>query len=84
MHNDGGPAFPMIRDQRYTPDWDHEPGMPLRDYFATEALSVVATLMAAGLHEPGPTEQRGAAFIAASAYRIADAMLAERSKESSK
>lgn len=35
--NDGGPAFPSNRDMRHNPDWDHEPGMTMRDYMAIHA-----------------------------------------------
>lgn len=35
--NDSGPAFPSNRDMRHNPDWDHEPGMSLRDYMAIHA-----------------------------------------------
>ena len=35
--NTGGPAFPSNRDMRHSPDWDYEPGMNLRDYFAIHA-----------------------------------------------
>lgn len=37
IKNDGGPAFPMIRDMRSNPDWDYHEGMTLRDYFAAHA-----------------------------------------------
>lgn len=33
----GGPAFPSMRDMRHNPDFDHEEGMTLRDYFAAHA-----------------------------------------------
>jgi hypothetical protein len=74
----GGPAFPLQ-------DWDPviqsrriDTGMTLRDYFATKAMQ---GLLANG---DGPTapwfDDRGMAGVAAWAYIVADAMLAERAK----
>lgn len=75
--DDGGPAFPC--DQIELGDRTvRSEGMSLRDYFAAKALPTVAALMAAGLHQPGPDEPRGAEFIARSAYRLADEMLKAR------
>jgi hypothetical protein len=34
----GGPAFPSMRDMRHNPDFDHEEGMSIRDYFAAKAM----------------------------------------------
>ena len=65
----GGPAFPMIRDMRYSPEWDHEPGMTLRDYFAAKALPAVMTI-----NDMGGT----VATDCLAAYAYADAMLKAR------
>lgn len=52
---DGGPAFPMIRDTRYSPDWDHEPGMTLRDYFIAHAPAEPQSWFTPAMPaEPGP------------------------------
>jgi hypothetical protein len=74
--NDGGPAFPYAF---HFPEQDGEPGgiafgMTLRDYFAGQALPMIAALMAAGKHNA----PRGAPQIAQDAYLIAEAMLAEK------
>lgn len=67
MSKDGGSAFPLSR-----PDW-FEDGMTLRDWFAGQSI--------AGLN-PGKFIDNGAITkYAQSAYRLADAMLAEREKE---
>jgi hypothetical protein len=74
---DGGTAFPT---HGYTY------GMTLRDYFAAQALAVVAAYRnvreSADEMDDNPNLPGGAAgCIAGWAYEIADAMLAERSKE---
>ena len=66
----GGPAFPMIRDMRHRPDWDHEEGMTMRDYFAAKAMQ---GLLAADTDWTMPVET-----VAALAYEQADAMLEAR------
>ena len=67
---DGGPAFPSVHQRSYEPTV----GMPLRDYFAGQALAGL-------LSDPNinfcPHE------IANISYQLADAMLAEREKERS-
>ena len=60
----GGPAFPCGRD--ITLDRQPSTGMALRDYFAAKALECVIGLMS----------DNGLA--AMEAYKIADAMIAER------
>lgn len=73
--DDGGPAYPCDPDKFWS--YKGEPnseamGMSLRDYFAGQAL--------AGLvvgDEGGTYHQQNAAM----AYSLADAMIAERSKE---
>ncbi len=74
MRTDGGHAFPNI-----TPDMpvDGGPGMSLRDYFAAKAMQG-AMAMCAGSHINSGTNEE----LAKAAYAIADAMLAERAKES--
>jgi hypothetical protein len=68
--DDGGQAFPLQRQLEYPHN-----GMSLRDYFAAQALVGLAL----GFEEPG--DVAGARVgVAEDAYRIADAMLAERAK----
>jgi hypothetical protein len=75
--NDGGPAFPsQTTEEGWTKD--HFPDMTLRDYFAAEALPAVCSMVNAGTHQRGPADASGADWIATSAYRLADAMLAAR------
>ena len=80
MKNTGGPAFPrnhvpgsVTTDgegrQYHTPFMPAQEGMTLRDYFAAAALQ--------GLLASTKTAD-GSAVV--SAYRVADAMLAERDK----
>jgi hypothetical protein len=73
--NDGGPAFPAwtgkITEENY--------GMYLRDYFATQAMTGLFgdqdLYKTAGKHACSAW-----VVIAATAYAVADAMLAERNK----
>ena len=71
--NDGGPAYPYPSTEIY------EPGMSLRDHFAGQALEGIVD---------GPAWKQGvqqmlteASCIATACYIVADAMLAERKKE---
>ena len=61
----GGYAFPKSDTETSGGNY----GMTLRDYFAAKAMN---GLLARGLHEH---------HVAALAYNVADAMLAERNKE---
>ena len=74
--NDGGPAFPVADydQQTFSPNTIAElrrllSGMTLRDYFAAKAMTAIAVNIVIG-HDR----------LATLAYRIADAMLAERAK----
>jgi len=67
----GGAAFPgkyQYRDSFHTLTDDYVSGMTLRDYFAARAMSI-------GLE--GWSDED----VAIEAYRVADAMIAERAKE---
>ena len=68
MVNNGGPAFPnpyqLAANQ----------GMTLRDYFAAKAMQGVMYMVAHGVHSPASSAE-GCAL---EAYKLADAMLAER------
>lgn len=72
--NDGGPAFPGLETWWNTTTKQHEqvgpPGMSLRDWFAGQAIAV----MAAPLKGSTPPNEA----IAGWAYGLADAMLAAR------
>jgi hypothetical protein len=76
----GGPAFP----QNDSEECMHGPGMTLRDWFAGKALG---GMLANGFlpteamlrDEPFSEKHADNSYVAC-AYRIADAMLAERSK----
>lgn len=67
MKKDGVPAF-----QAYIDDY---PGMTLRDYFAGHAL---VGLLGSGIAEK---REQTSEDVASIAYRVADAMLAERERE---
>lgn len=67
---DGGPAFPTVLYEH----GGESDGMTLRDWFAAKAMQG----MLANDIECGPEQ---VPIIVASAYVLADAMLAERSKE---
>lgn len=72
---DGGPAFPhdtLLGQHGTIRDWG-APGMSLRDWFAGKALPFC-------LSEFGGNAEDQKQY-AEAAYQIADAMLAERSKE---
>jgi len=73
MKDTGGPAFPTTPQSYEDMDPAGE-GMTLRDWFAGRAMQG----MLANDIECGPEQ---VPIIVASAYILADAMLAERSKE---
>jgi len=85
--SDGGPAFPVITTEntRVGGAWGSAPGMTLRDYFASAAL----TGLCANPGGPFQANQiNGWAIvncevgdIAKTAYDCADAMIAAREKE---
>ena len=70
--NTGGPAFPgSYTGNHGMPVWSN--GMALRDYFAAKAMQ-------ADLEYQGLEGREDLFHIAAMAYQMADAMLAERDK----
>jgi hypothetical protein len=77
MTNDGGPAFPVqeplqkFDDDRgvYVDVYQPVGGMSLRDYFAAKAMA--RYVYSDGTNDPA---------LAARAYQIADAMIAERNR----
>ncbi|ELI9034594.1 hypothetical protein [Morganella morganii] len=73
----GGSAFPMLGSVAYNSDWDIDPGMTLRDYFAAKAMQGIITTAAA----PILTSLAGLDDdIAKTSYELADAMLRAREK----
>jgi len=72
-NNTGGPAFPIIIGAGRVRKDD---GMSLRDYLAAKAMCYLVPLRA--------THKTAWEDLAASAYEMADAMLAEREKGNSK
>jgi hypothetical protein len=77
---DGGPAFPDPGRAQSAKQREvlTNTGMTLRDFFAAHAVAGVLQMVATGQHELGIVRPTGAAGIAASAYEIADAMIASR------
>ncbi len=74
----GGPAFPGTRTDR-----QHAPGMSLRDWLA--GLAMQAAFAGPGAQVIADRDSRydetnWAEVVAANAYEMADAMLAERTK----
>lgn len=80
-HDNGGPAFPVL-DSSYGNLGLRDPGMTLRDWFAGQALSGMASIESIGAiaTEAGMQAPR---FMAAYSYLIADAMLAARKGDAS-
>ena len=69
MANDGGPAFPQTAQVEFL----RQNGMSLRDWFAGQAIGCAAYSGFLRENERWPDLSRWA-------YKLADAMLAERSK----
>jgi len=72
MKDTGGPAFPFWCDSNGMANYQ---GMTLRDYFAAKAMQSLLHTQYADLPYEGEM-----ATMAYEAFKIADAMLAERSK----
>lgn len=68
------------RSESAFPTAGYERGMILRDWFAGQALVAWLSTFA---HSKGPEADMDAESFAADAYKIADAMLAERAKGAS-
>jgi len=83
MKPDGGPAFPIAA---YTLDTTGHPmlmvkdGMTLRDYFAAKAMSALCQRNEVVPRNWGKWINEEAEELVGDAYRLADAMLAERDK----
>lgn len=74
------PAFPMFkpRIENYCQE-EVIPGMTLRDYFAAKAMNGMLTRF--WVNEEGRRFEVDQNWLATNAYRYADAMLAERSRD---
>lgn len=70
MSNDGGPAFPVLRENERGGLFMAASGMTLRDYFAAAALTGILSENMELCDSYGQAGKR--------AYDFADAMLAER------
>ena len=80
--NDGGPAFPadIQRRDAVSGTWGEEPppqGMTLRDWFAGQALAGCSLGMFVTMDDTMKKQLRD---MAAGAYKMADAMIAERDR----
>ena len=76
---DGGPAFPNRGDN--SDKWPYYDGMTLRDWFAGQALACLAT-WSINTDPENPTMVNPInEELAKECYATADAMLAERDKE---
>lgn len=67
--NNGGPAFPELGNVGCNSDWQSEPGMTLRDYFAAKFMQGVCA---------NPDKLYDDEPLAKEAYAMADAMLRAR------
>ena len=85
----GGAAFPreghdvediLERDQPLRVVYQRSEGMTLRDYFAAQALIGPVAVVSGQYDGQERAKLGGSAWMAAVAYSIADAMLAEREK----
>lgn len=75
---DGGPAYPGPAFSQSGYQNGHSMGMSLRDWFAGQAMRVVAYDLAAIGVVAKQLGKRESDVIAAAAYQLADAMLAAR------
>jgi hypothetical protein len=82
--HDGGPAFPWNEKNSDGSHYHGNPGMSLRDYFAAKFAAALMTATSADSDLPNLDYQREAGGptlaerVAATAYRLADAMLQAR------
>ena len=67
-----GTTFPVLRDVRYRPEFDHEPGMTLRQYIAIKAMEGVL----ANSDAPSWITAKDIKRIKEVAFLMADEMLA--------
>lgn len=80
--DDGGPAFPWQATDRCGNPTNNYSGVSVRDYFAAKAMQSLLLRSQAAIsacskrYGEDPTD-----WVAATAYQLADAMIAEREKE---
>lgn len=82
--DDGGPAFPIQPFVNPRGDWEWgSAGVSVRDYFAAKALPQAWESEHANPTYGGASSSKEPTYrgVAAKAYLIADAMIAERNKE---
>ena len=75
--NDGGSAFPISNGGGIGA---LTPGMSLRDYFAAQFMSAVALHIFDTVRDDGGSARKAGKMLAKVSYKMADDMLAERSK----
>ena len=74
----GGPAFPEPGNVGYNSEWQNEPGMTMRDYFAAKAMQ--SALLTSQPENPLGRIDIYAQAVAELSYEMADAMLHAREK----
>ena len=74
----GGPAFPEGGNNVNTQEWEVYGGMTLRDYFAAKALPAILERL---LVIRDNSIEDAIRISARDAYRVSDAMIAERNEE---
>jgi len=82
--DNGGPAFPVVPTMEGAGQWGYAyPGMTLRDWFAGQALAglLADSKRSRKLYENAGGDDGILRCNSEWAYSLADAMLAERSKE---
>lgn len=76
MHDNGGPAFPVVAEQSLN-GISPSPGMSIRDFFAAAAMQ--GWLASFSDECPHPAKNgEGAMNVAKMSYKMADAMLKAR------
>lgn len=72
------PAFPTENEHQSGPNTFHYSGITIRDYFAAKAMNGD---LASQTPETGEYDTKSIPMLVERAYRIADAMIAERAKK---
>lgn len=75
----GGNAFPAMAHEPGA-GIDYREGMSLRDWFAGQAMAAMAVHTLESCREDNKHPQEGAEILSMASYKLADAMIAERSK----
>lgn len=75
-------AFPYLRETSYSPSWESESGMTLRDHFAGLAMQgFIGSGSYMAYSKSNISTKENDEQLAIASYRISDAMLKERSKQ---